>query len=355
MLFAQQKAVVVGELNGENNSGVNLNLSDPFEVNSTGISDLSDEKGNFSFSFTPEKPGVYKLAANSDNYLILFVLPGDSIHLSLEAVKLNRTPVIDGSPHTHLIYSIAGNIAGFDYKIDSLNSLYAASQGREDFEFIKAGIEDSFYKISAEKSDYIRNVLKANSHSPASILFLDKLDIASDIEVYELVTEGVLSVYPDFKLAKEYSARTRLERRLAPGNQAPEIELPAPGGEMLKLSSLKGKVVLIDFWASWCAPCRRDNPEVVKLYQRFNNKGFEIFGVSLDRTRDAWLTAISKDGLIWPHVSDLKYWQSEAAKTYGVKSIPHTVLIDRDGLIIARGLRGKSLERKLEEIFPETE
>lgn len=135
------------------------------------------------------------------------------------------------------------------------------------------------------------------------------------------------------------------------GGQAPEIALKTPEGEELKLSDMKGKVVLIDFWASWCGPCRRENPNVVRVYNKYNRKGFEILGVSLDKTKDKWMAAIEKDGLTWPHVSDLKGWQSKAAQTYGVRSIPHTVLVDRQGKIIARNLRGSALERKLAEIF----
>ena len=122
-------------------------------------------------------------------------------------------------------------------------------------------------------------------------------------------------------------------------------------GKIIKLSTLRGKVVLIDFWASWCGPCRKDNPHNVELYKKYNSKGFEIYGVSLDRDREKWLEAIKKDGLAWTHVSDLQYWKSEGAKTYGISAIPATVLLDRDGKIIAKKLRGPSLDEKLKEIF----
>jgi len=135
------------------------------------------------------------------------------------------------------------------------------------------------------------------------------------------------------------------------GAQAPEISLNTPEGEILKLSDLKGKYVLVDFWASWCKPCRIENPNVVKAYNKYKDKGFEILGVSLDRDKNRWLQAIAADGLTWKHVSDLKYFQSEAALTYGVSAIPYTVLIDKEGKIIAQNLRGPSLERKLEELF----
>jgi peroxiredoxin len=131
------------------------------------------------------------------------------------------------------------------------------------------------------------------------------------------------------------------------GQEAPEITLPTPEGGEMSLSDLRGKVVLIDFWASWCKPCRAENPRVVQMYNQYKDQGFEIFGVSLDRTKDAWVTAIEKDGLEWPHVSDLKFWQSAAAQAYGVSAIPHTVLLDRNGKIVAEKLRGPALEAKV--------
>ena len=135
------------------------------------------------------------------------------------------------------------------------------------------------------------------------------------------------------------------------GSAAPEINLPDPNGKNIALSSLKGKVVLIDFWASWCGPCRKEMPNVKKAYAKFKSKGFEIYGVSLDKEKQAWLDAIAQDGLTWLQVSDLQYWNCEAAKLYNVQAIPATVLVDRDGKIIAKNLRGPELEKKLQEIL----
>ncbi|MHA8051583.1 peroxiredoxin family protein [Aquirufa sp. ROCK-SH2] len=135
------------------------------------------------------------------------------------------------------------------------------------------------------------------------------------------------------------------------GSEAPEIALPTPTGEILALSSLKGKYVLIDFWASWCGPCRQENPNVVKTYAKYKDKGFEIFGVSLDKDKAAWLRAIENDKLVWKHVSDLQYWNSVGAQAYGVNSIPMTFLLDPTGKIVAKGLRGPALEQYLANIF----
>lgn len=136
------------------------------------------------------------------------------------------------------------------------------------------------------------------------------------------------------------------------GDKAPDLVFQNPEGKTIKLSDLKGKVVLIDFWAAWCRPCRMENPNVVKAYNKYHSKGFEVFSVSLDSDKASWVNAIKQDGLIWPyHVSDLMKWQSQAAAIYVVRSIPHTVLVGKDGRIIAKNLRGEALEQALEQIF----
>jgi peroxiredoxin len=135
------------------------------------------------------------------------------------------------------------------------------------------------------------------------------------------------------------------------GGEAPNLKLKQTDGVEKELFSLRGKVVLIDFWASWCGPCRRENPNVRRLYSRFKNKGFEIYGVSLDQDANRWKGAIAADSLSWYHVSDLGGWQSAAASLYQVHSIPQTFLIDKNGRILGKGLRGEQLEAKLEEVL----
>lgn len=140
------------------------------------------------------------------------------------------------------------------------------------------------------------------------------------------------------------------------GNQAPEIKLANPEGDTISLSSFKGKVVLIDFWATWCAPCIAEQSELVTLYKKYKHlsftsgMGFEIFGVSLDNKKDSWLSQIKKKKITWTQVSDLKYWNSPIAKTYNIQALPFNLLIDKNGVIIAKNLHGVELEEKLAEI-----
>ena len=139
---------------------------------------------------------------------------------------------------------------------------------------------------------------------------------------------------------------------LAPGKLAPDFEQEKPDGTKMKLSDLRGQVVLLDFWASWCGPCRKENPNVVNVYHKYKNDGFTVMNVSLDKSREAWLAAIEKDGLVWPnHVSDLKFWSNEAAQLYKVSGIPFTVLIDKEGKIIGTNIRGEALGETLKSIF----
>ena len=168
--------------------------------------------------------------------------------------------------------------------------------------------------------------------------------------LYRSIRDSLIATYPDNDFVRHLN--DKLRTAVVPGMEAPDIVMADRDGNQRRLSDLRGKVVLIDFWASWCRPCRAENPNVVRLYHQYKDKGFDIFSVSLDNSRDAWLKAIDNDGLVWPnHVSDLRGWSSAGGKLYGISSIPATVLLDRDGKVLARNLRGAQLEQKLKEIF----
>lgn len=184
----------------------------------------------------------------------------------------------------------------------------------------------------------IMAALKAKMHSNYGVYVQKFMEEYKDSD-----PEAVAALAVEMEKAKQYMI----------GGTPPDFTQLSPEGQPVSLSDFRGKVVLVDFWASWCGPCRRENPNVVRMYNKYKEKGFEILGVSLDRKKDAWVAAIEKDGLTWAQISDLRGWKNEVAQSYAVTSIPQTVLLDKEGRIVARNLRGPTLEAKLKEMFGE--
>ena len=214
----------------------------------------------------------------------------------------------------------------------------------------------TMYNQESEKnSQAIQSLIKQNKDDIAVLMFLDNFPREKNTALHNEVVKALYAKYPNHQLVKErYAIETSPATATSVGAIAPDLAFPDPDGNIRKLSDLRGKVVLLDFWASWCRPCRGENPHVVAMYQKYHDKGFEVFSVSLDRDKESWKRAIAADGLVWPnHVSDLKYWSSEAARTYGVSSIPSTFLLDQNGRIIAKNLRGEALTNALKQIFGE--
>lgn len=226
----------------------------------------------------------------------------------------------------------------------------------EGFKAYASALADT--KMPAENlREYIDRMLaKVPADSRAHILALSGVINGvekSNPEAFVLFADAYIRSYGKTRPREAQSLKDRIgvQGRMMPGAEAPDFTQDDPDGKPVALSSLRGKVLLVDFWASWCGPCRRENPAVVKLYEKYRDKGFDILGVSLDQDRQRWLDAIAKDGLAWTQVSDLQGWRNAAAQLYQVSSIPHTVLLDAEGRIIGSKLRGAALERKLEEIF----
>jgi peroxiredoxin len=167
-------------------------------------------------------------------------------------------------------------------------------------------------------------------------------------EIYDTLTPAVKKSYFGEKLGDLVSAAGKT----AIGNVAPDFTQNDVAGNPITLSSLRGQYVMIDFWASWCGPCRQENPNIVQAYNAYKDKGFTILGVSLDQDKAAWEKAILDDKLTWLQVSDLKYWENAVARTYNIQSIPASILLDKEGKIIAKDLRGEALEAKLKELMP---
>ncbi|OWY24015.1 AhpC/TSA family protein [Sphingobacteriales bacterium UPWRP_1] len=206
-----------------------------------------------------------------------------------------------------------------------------------------------------QREGYLQKYVDTVKSPLVGYMAVSNLQIESNYELYQKFAQKMNQQIPNSRITQEFQAYVASMQNLmntAIGKDAPDIKLQTPDGKEKSLSELRGKIVLIDFWASWCGPCRRENPTVVAAYKKYNPKGFDIYSVSLDQNKEKWIEAIKKDGLEWnSHVSDLAGWNSQAAALYGVRSIPAAFLIDKEGKIVAKNLRGPALEAKLAELL----
>jgi peroxiredoxin len=317
-----------------------------------------DANGNFELEFKAGRPDFYTLALSEDNSMILILDSTNSnVQIDGNAEKLRETYTISGSEESERLRDLLVNTTTFEKELDSLMTALRSSAATGESEK-RVELGNSYNRARQEYRDYLIDFINSDPGKLANFTALQRLNMKEDLEHFKTVRDALSAKlqgnYFFDNLSNQIASmenQLRIENLLDPGTMAPEIALPNPEGEVIKLSDLRGNYVLIDFWASWCKPCRMENPNVVRMYKKYENENFEIFGVSLDRNKEKWLQAIDKDQLEWPHVSDLKYWQSAAAELYNVKSIPFTVLIDPEGKVIATKLRGAALEQKLDEIF----
>ncbi len=226
------------------------------------------------------------------------------------------------------------------------------NQSQDKLKQVVAKYQQAYNEIDAYLTSRLKDEIKTHKQDVGVLMFLDMFPREQNTALHNEVIAALHEKYPEHLIVKErWNYMNSPAARVAIGAMAPELEFPDPTGKMRKLSDLRGKVVLIDFWASWCGPCRRENPNVTRIYSEYHDKGFEIFSVSLDSDAASWMRAIEADKLVWPnHVSDLKKWQSQAAAIYGVRSIPSTFLLDKEGRIVQRDLRGADLERAVKQL-----
>ncbi|MDL2314714.1 AhpC/TSA family protein [Bacteroidales bacterium OttesenSCG-928-C19] len=307
--------------------------------------------GKFTLNLKINQPEIFAIAFEpvtnqSSNWLT--VHPKEKITLRYEMIK--DVPVLmetKGSKEMVYIKSFADMDRSASEKLSIYTSQYQVASDID-----KQRIEKLFNQEVLLLKKNIHKLISENKDQLSSALLITYFnqEMKENIDLFNAVNESLSKKYPKNEMVKQL--QRQLASVLMPGSQAPDIVLNDLLGKERKLSSLKGKIVLIDFWASWCRPCRMENPNVVRLYNKYKDKGFDIYSVSLDNNKAAWEKAIKDDNLIWQnHVSDLKGWNSEGGQLYGVKSIPYTVLIDKDGKVIALNLRGSALEAKLAEIL----
>ncbi|MFP4489519.1 MAG: thioredoxin-like domain-containing protein [Bacteroidales bacterium] len=329
------------------------------------------DNGSFKFSGEVEHPEFFLLKISDSNFLTTLVEPGDNITINAYADSLGFTAEVEGSPGTSKMIEYDQRLQQAMDELQELGEIYQSRVDSPDLDQVMTDLDTRAQAILEDMNEYTRNFIDENIESMVSLIALYKqvtpqvyvLNIEEDLEYYKRVDSTLSALYPESEPVKTLHSQletviSSMENSAADagnvgiGTVAPEIALPSPEGDVIKLSSTRGQYVLLDFWAAWCSPCRRENPNLVEAYEKYSDEGFEIFQVSLDQTREAWLEGIEEDNLDdWIHVSDLKYWSSEVVPLYGIESIPTNYLLDQEGRIIAANLRGEALVQKLSELF----
>jgi peroxiredoxin len=343
-----KKYEVSGTVAGQDSGAVYLVKAEKGQAVTVDTTQLVN--GAFSFEGSVEIPELHYLRMNERDYFAQFFLENTDIKVEAYKDSLQSTKVT-GSPATDTFNEFLDEVKVMSDKMKEYQQEYsaAAATGNQD--------EMDRIKIDADASNenmqvFAKNFVKEHSNSIVAP-FITLTQLSQQLDFQEL--KELVDLFPAQLDSSVYTLQLKefIEEkgRTAIGTEAPGFTMNDTEGNPVSLSSFKGKYLLIDFWASWCGPCRKENPNVVNAYNKFNDKNFEILGVSLDRDKDAWLKAIDEDNLTWTHVSDLKYWQNEVAQLYGVNSIPHSILLDPDGKIIAKNLRGQELHDKLGELL----
>ncbi len=307
------------------------------------------KNGKFSLSGTTDKTQDAFIVIKGQRGGFHIILENADFKANIDIEKYEESK-ITGTPSQDLLNRFNDLTAQLRKKSEEMQPLYMQAVQDKNEEKIKSIVKE-FEDLAKEISEKRNELIKANPDNNLSLkMFLQQIsenDPEKNEEIYAALSE-------DLKNSEEgKKAKTQLDRMavLKIGAVAPNFSLPDPKGNLIDMHSIKGKVKLLDFWASWCGPCRNENPNVVNLYNKFHHKGFEILGISLDTKKENWEKAIKDDKLTWHHVSDLKGWENEAAQLYMVQGIPATFLLDADNKIVAVNLRGEELQKKVAELL----
>lgn len=335
---------IEGEIKGAHGQELIFSFLGSSQVTDIDTIQLND-KGQFEIAPSLDQMGFYRLFLSEKQFVVLILGPGDAIKIESEVSEFGKS------------YSLKGRGATESNKMKELNSMLIAH-----YQKLQALQQKQLsYSQKLNKQNTLQNAISdslvrfANEHSNslAGLAAVQQLPAKKHLKLYQKVRDDLKEELGESEYLSNLEKLIRDASYLSVGTPAPEIAFEDTSGKVVKLSSLRGKVVLIDFWASWCGPCIREIPNVKRAYEKYHDKGFEIYGVSLDKSKKSWIGAINRLGLPWVNVSDLKYWKSDAVKLYQFQGIPYTCLIDKEGNILAKNLRGPNLEKKLSEIFKE--
>lgn len=322
----------------------------------------ADESGNFKLNGNIPGFGLYqlRLGESQDNIIPLTLVPKDVVKIKANVDNFATSPILSGTSWAVVMTEYMKIYSDFHFAQTELMENKDAMSNNEltkQFKLLKVPVDSFAIATMRKDPGNPFNIVLSASATPT--MGYNDWD-PKNIEILNMVCNAFNQQFPNSVITttlsrQTYQIETDYKQHMANTSgtlPAPEIALNNPNGVELKLSSLRGNYVLVDFWASWCGPCRRETPNVVRLYNKYKSQGFTIFSVSLDDNLEAWKSAIVSDGMSWPnHVSDLLKWNSPMPQLYGFSGIPHTVLLNREGNVIGVGLRGESLEQKLNEIF----
>jgi len=357
--FAQQKYSINGTLNGSYNAPAKVYLVYRLKSKTTKDS-VTLQNGKFQFT------GSLDSADPVSGYLALNPKGTGSNTDDYKSVYLETGTITVTSPDSLNNAIVAGtktnaDNADYDAMMKPVNDAYDALQKKQDAATPDQQKSEEFAKendktekaIEAQEADLNKKFINGHPDSYLSLNVLENFAYSADYVDIAPLYNNLSDAVKQTVAGKKFGERLPLLKAVAMGATAPEFTEADTSGKLVSLSFFRGKYVLIDFWASWCGPCRHENPNVVKAFNHYKGQNFTIIGVSLDRpgAKDKWLAAIHKDGLTWTHVSDLQFWDSKTAALYAVRGIPQNFLLDPNGKIIAKNLRGDDLENKLEELF----
>jgi thiol-disulfide isomerase/thioredoxin len=302
-----------------------------------------DKKGNFSLKNPAGETDYYILRSDSVSIIFLVLKAGESVSVEADARNLEESYKVKGSKDSELLRTLRS----YDKALsDSLNTLYVEIRNQNPVVADSIGSYLQEY-YAGTMEEFARNFIRQNLNSIVSLSATKFINQQTELELLQQLQAKLISIYPKNKYVADFTTLISELNVLPAGSMAPDITLNSFDGKPVSLSSLKGKVVLIDFWASWCAPCRIENPDIVAAYEKLKGNDFEIYGISLDNNMEAWNEAVKRDKITWIQVSDLMRWESPVVKQYQVQAIPFNILIDREGKIIAKGIKGHDLYDKV--------